>query len=88
MTNLINFQIFSEILLARAAMVNSDSEVQVLKNGGKGVAPGSPGITLTAPGRLPGSESSEDEREGQVNIFSSIPLYHFLCQSSKHQNMH
>lgn len=85
-TNLIIFQIFSEILLARAAMVNSDNEVQVLKNGGKGVAPGSPGITLTAPGRVPGSESSEDEREGQVHIFSFTPLYYFISiiQTSKY----
>jgi len=57
-------------------MVNSDNEVQVLKNGGKGVAPGSPGITLTAPGRVPGSESSEDEREGQIRVgrdYQAVP---------------
>ena len=45
-------------------MVNSDNEIQVLKNGGKS-QPNSP-ITLTAPGgKTQGSESSEDEREGK-----------------------
>ena len=57
-------------------MVNSDSEIQVLKNGGKS-QPNSP-ITLTAPGsgKVPGSESSEDEREGQIRVgrdYQAVP---------------
>ena len=47
-------------------MVNSDNEVQVIKNGGKRSRPNSP-ITLTAPNGQ-GSESSEDEREGGRKI--------------------
>jgi len=59
-------------------MVNSDNEIQVLKNGGKS-QPNSP-ITLNAPGggatRVPGSESSEDEREGQIRVgrdYQAVP---------------
>jgi len=56
-------------------MVNSDNEIQVLKNGGKS-QPNSP-ITLTAPsGKVQGSESSEDEREGQIRVgrdYQAVP---------------
>ena len=60
-------------------MVNSDNEIQVLKNGGKS-QPNSP-ITLNAPGggatgRVQGSESSEDEREGQIRVgrdYQAVP---------------
>ena len=57
-------------------MVNSDNEIQVLKNGGKS-QPNSP-ITLTAQGsgKVPGSESSEDEREGQIRVgrdYQAVP---------------
>jgi len=57
-------------------MVNSDSEIHVLKNGGK-CQPNSP-ITLTAGGvgKVPGSESSEDEREGQIRVgrdYQAVP---------------
>ena len=57
-------------------MVNSDNEIQVLKNGGK-PQPNSP-ITLTAPssGKVQGSESSEDEREGQIRVgrdYQAVP---------------
>ena len=57
-------------------MVNSDSEIHVLKNGGKS-QPNSP-ITLTAPGsgKVAGSESSEDEREGQIRVgrdYQAVP---------------
>jgi len=56
-------------------MVNSDSEIQVLKNGSK-PQPNSP-ITLTAPsGKVQGSESSEDEREGQIRVgrdYQAVP---------------
>lgn len=56
-------------------MVNSDNEIQVLKNGGKS-QPNSP-ITLTAPGgKTQGSESSEDEREGQIRVgrdYQAVP---------------
>ena len=56
-------------------MVNSDNEVQVLKNGGGKSQPSSP-ITLSAPGKVPGSESSEDEREGQIRVgrdYQAVP---------------
>ena len=58
----------------------SDNEIQVLKNGGKS-QPNSP-ITLNAPGggaaagRVQGSESSEDEREGQIRVgrdYQAVP---------------
>ena len=56
-------------------MVNSDNEIQVLKNGGKS-QPNSP-ITLAAPsGKVQGSESSEDEREGQIRVgrdYQAVP---------------
>ena len=56
-------------------MVNSDNEIQVLKNGGKS-QPNSP-ITLTAPGgKTQGSESSEDEREGTIRVgrdYQAVP---------------
>lgn len=72
-----NKLIFSEynISCINIRMVNSDTEVQVLKNGGKS-QPSSP-ITLTAPGsKVPGSESSEDEREGQIRVgkdYQAVP---------------
>jgi len=58
-------------------MVNSDNEIQVLKNGGKS-QPNSP-ITLAAPGaggKTQGSESSEDEREGTIRVgrdYQAVP---------------
>ena len=58
-------------------MVNSDNEIQVLKNGGK-AQPNSP-ITLAAPGaggKTQGSESSEDEREGTIRVgrdYQAVP---------------
>jgi len=55
-------------------MVNSDNEVQVIKNGGKRSRPNSP-ITLTAPNGQ-GSESSEDEREGRIRVgrdYQAVP---------------
>lgn len=56
-------------------MVNSDSEVTVLKNGGSGRS-GSP-ITLNAPSNGgQASESSEDEREGRIRVgrdYQAVP---------------